>query len=230
MSRSIIFSPEEYYHCYCRGTEKRKIFLDKKDYERFIALLFVCNSTEKIHLSDHKGKALEELFKIDRKETLVDIGAYCLMPNHFHLLIREKTENGISLFMQKIMTAYTMYFNKKYGRTGALFESRFRAEHANNNNYLKYLFSYIHLNPVKIINSNWKEEGIKNKKEAINFLHNYRYSSYIDYMNYPRLQNRILNKEAFPKYFSTKNSFESEIFEWLSMSRSNLDNGRVVKE
>lgn len=216
MSRSIIFSPEEYYHCYCRGTEKRKIFLDKKDYERFLALLFVCNSKERIHLSDHKGKAFEELFKINLENTLVDIGVYCLMSNHFHLLIREKEENGISLFMQKVMTAYTMYFNKKYQRTGSLFESSFRAEHVDGDNYLKYLFSYIHLNPIKIINPKWKEEGIRNKKESINFLHSYMYSSYLDYIRDIRPQIAILNKEAFPGYFSTKKSVESEIFEWLS--------------
>jgi len=223
MSRSITFAPEEFYHCYGRGTEKRKIFLNNKDYERFLALLFVCNSTERIHLSDYKERSFDELFEINRKDTLVDIGAYCLMSNHFHLLLHEKIDNGISLFMQKIMTAYTMYFNKKYERTGSLFESRFRAEHADSDKYLKYLFSYIHLNPAKIIDPKWKEEGIKNKKETINFLRDYKYSSYIDYLNFSRPQGVILNETAFPLYFDTKDKFEEEIFDWLSLSRLNLD-------
>ncbi|MEI7810641.1 MAG: transposase [bacterium] len=223
MSRSIIFAPDEFYHCYDRGTEKRKIFLNKIDYERFLALLFVCNSTERIHLSDYKGRSFDELFVIDRKGSLVDIGVYCLMPNHFHLLLHEKVDNGISLFMQKLSTAYTMYFNKKYERTGSLFESRFKAEHADDDKYLKYLFSYIHLNPVKLIQKDWKEKGIKNKKEAVTFLQNYKYSSYVDYLNFNRPQSVILNKSAFPEYFNTKDKFEEEIFDWLQLSRLNLD-------
>src|SRR3989339_325531 len=101
MSRNIIFSPEEYYHSYCRGTEKRKVFLDKKDYQRFIHLLFMCNSENKIHLSDYGKKSFVEIFEIDRGKTLVDVGAYCLMPNHFHLLLKETGDGNISLFMQK---------------------------------------------------------------------------------------------------------------------------------
>ena len=217
MSRTFIFAPGEYYHCYSRGTEKRKIFLNKKDHERFIALLFACNNTKTIHLSDHQGKSLDEIFSLEREDSLVDIGAYCLMPNHFHLLLYEKQKNGISLFMQKLMTAYTMYFNKKYDRTGSLFESRFRARHASDDRYLKYLFSYIHLNPLKIIDSEWKENGIKDKKEAIEFLKKYYYSSYVDYLSTDnRSQGLILNKGAFPDYFNQPKDFQDEIFEWLN--------------
>ena len=216
MSRNIIFSPEEYCHCYGRGTEKRKIFLNRKDHERFTHLLFVCNSKNTIHLSDYGKKSFDDIFDIDRNETLVDIGAYCLMSNHFHLLIREKEDGNLSLFMQKLMTGYTMYFNKKYDRTGSLFESRFRAQHVDGDEHLKYLFSYINLNPVKMIDSNWKEEGIKNKIEAKKFLQEYIYSSYLDYLGYGRAQKIILNREAFPDYFPNKEDFEEEIYEWLT--------------
>ncbi|MEK7140271.1 MAG: transposase, partial [Patescibacteria group bacterium] len=109
MSRNFVFSEEEFYHCYGRGTEKRKIFLSKKDYERFLNLLFVCNSTKTIHLSDFKEKSFNEIFLLPRENTLIEIGAYCLMPNHFHFLLKEKQKDGISLFMQKTITAYTMY-------------------------------------------------------------------------------------------------------------------------
>ena len=217
MSRNIIFIPNEYYHCYCRGTEKRKVFLSKTDYQRFIHLLFVCNSKKIIHLSDHKKKSFAEIFEIEREETLVEIGAYCLMPNHFHILLKEREDGNISLFMQKLMTAYTMYFNKKYERTGSLFESKFRAQHANENIYLKYLFSYIHLNPVKLIQKDWKENGIKNKNQTKKFLSQYEYSSYLDYMEEKRAQEIILNKKAFPEYFSNKKEFEEEIFDWISV-------------
>lgn len=217
MSRNIVFSTEEYYHCYSRGTEKRKIFLDMGDYKRFIHLLFVCNSTKKIHLSDYKKKSFVEIFEINREETLVDIGAYCFMPNHFHLLLKEKEDGNISLFMQKLMTAYTMYFNKKYERTGSLFESKFRAQHVSKNRYLKYIFSYIHLNPIKLIDAHWKENGIKNKIQTKKFLQQYKYSSYLDYMGENRAQKIILNYEAFPEYFPSKKDFEQEIFDWISI-------------
>ena len=117
MSRKIIFSLGENYHIYNRGNDKRVTFQNKTDYDRFIALLYLCNSVKNIRLSDYPKVKLEKLLDIKRGETIVDIGAYCLMPNHFHLLIHEKTENGISKFMQKLLTAYTMYFNKKNERT-----------------------------------------------------------------------------------------------------------------
>ena len=190
--------------------------MNKKDYRRFIHLLFVCNSKSTIHLSDHSEKSSDEIFKINREKTLVDIGAYCLIPNHFHLLLKEKEGGNISLFMQKLMTAYAMYFNKKYERTGSLFESKFRAQHTNKDNYLKYLFSYIHLNPIKLINSKWKEDNIKNTAEIKKHLHQYEYSSYLDYMKKNRIQKIILNTEAFPGYFPSKKDFEEEIFDWIS--------------
>src|SRR3989344_7294962 len=218
MSRNFSFSTGEYYHCYSRGTEKRKIFLSRKDYERFIALLFVCNSTETIHLSDHWKKSFNQIFNIPRSETIVDIGAYSFMPNHFHLLLREKKEDGISLFMQKLITAYTMYFNKKYNRTGALFESRFKAEHANKDKYLKYLFSYMHLNPEKLMGPAWKEGGGKNIGGAKKFLGEYTYSSYSDYSKKEsRPQGVLLNKNSFSGYFIDIKDFGEEMLDWLNV-------------
>lgn len=217
MSRNFIFSEGEYYHCYGRGTDKRKIFLDKKDYYRFLQLLFVSNSKDTIHLSNFSKKSFAEIFSIQRKGALVDIGAYCLMPNHFHLLVKETQEKGISLFMQKLMTAYTMYFNKKYNRRGSLFESTFKGQHIQGDRYLKYIFSYIHLNPIKILDSTWKENGIKDIKSAKEFLSRYAYSSYPDFFaEGMRAQSAILTSGSFPSYFQNKSEFKSEIFEWLT--------------
>lgn len=219
MSRNFIFSEGEYYHCYSRGVEKRKIFLNKKDHERFLQLLFVCNSSKIIHLSNFQGQPFNRIFDLDKEETLVEIGAYCLMPNHFHLLIREKNKGGISLFMQKLITAYTMYFNRKNERKGSLFESTYKAKHVTGDRYLKYLFSYIHLNPVKIIQKDWKKKGVKSKKEAVKFLENFAYSSYQDYCELDRVQKGILSIENFPEYFSTQENFKDEIFEWLEFGK-----------
>ena len=161
---------------------------------------------------------MSEIFNEDRTDTLVDIGAWCLMPNHFHLLIREKTESGISTFMKKLLTSYSMYFNKKYHRTGSLFEGPFKAKHLDYDQYLKYQFTYIHLNPIGIVDSGWKEKRIEDKKKAKTFLDNYKYSSYSDYGGGKRLERNILNKEAFPEYFETVLDFKNMVSEWLNFN------------
>lgn len=212
--RKVNFVPGEYYHIYNRGNSKQKIFNDEKDYEHFIHLLYLSNTTRNVTVRDIS----REKFTFDRETLLVNIGAYCLMPNHFHLLINESVEGGVSKFMQKLTTAYVMYYNKKYNRTGSLFEGKFKSQHAGYDIYLKYLFSYIHLNPIKLIDNNWKEDGIKNKKVTLEYLSKYKYSSYFDYMGVDRLQNKILNTESFPKYFPTHESFKNEIFDWIKFT------------
>ncbi len=212
--RKINFVQSEYFHIYNRGNDKKIIFKDQEDYNRFIGLMYACNQKENFK-SDNLKKD-QGLFNVIRKTNLVDIGVYCLMSNHFHILITGIEEGGISKFMQKISTAYVMYYNKKYKRSGSLFEGKFKAEHVDNDRYLKYLFSYIHLNPVKIINRKWKKIGINNKNKVIKFLNQYNYSSYLDYLGENRVQNKILNINSFPNYFPTKNKFKEEIFEWLN--------------
>src|SRR3989344_7978889 len=133
MLRKISFAPEEFYHLYNRGVDKRNIFTCVNDYNRFVTLLYLCNNTKPTSIEHElrSGRVFTELLNTERGKLLVDIGAYCLMPNHFHILIREKDNNGISTFMKKLSTAYSMYFNNKYKRSGALFEGRFKAQHAN---------------------------------------------------------------------------------------------------
>ncbi len=207
----------EFYHIYNRGNSKQKIFNDKEDYFRFMSLLYACNSTNNFRVFTLSKE--ESPYDFKREGQIVSIGSYCIMPNHFHILITQKEEGGISKFMQKITTAYVMYYNKKYKRTGGLFEGKFKSQHINNDRYFKYLFSYIHLNPIKLIQKNWKEVGIKNKKDVLEFLFQYQQSSYSDYLGTKRVQNIILNNEDFPKYFFNKESFTSEIFEWLNYKR-----------
>lgn len=212
--RKIPFASGEFYHLYNRGNSKQKIFHNAEDYARFMGLLYACNQKENFKI-DNLSKG-ESLYETEKRSKLVSIGAYVLMPNHFHLLITNKEENNISKFMQKISTAYVMYYNKKYERTGGLFEGKFKSQHLNTDRYLKYIFSYIHLNPVKLIDSKWKDRGIQNKQKALKFLKKYTYSSYLDYLGINRLQNKILDTKAFPKYFPDKRSFLNEIFDWLN--------------
>ncbi len=221
MQRKFNFAPEEYYHLYNRGTEKRTIFLDYGDYLRFLVLLHVANFSQPVHLSNHQGLSLPitTLWLKSFGDKLVDIGAYCLMPNHFHLLVREKKENGIPQFMKKLLTGYSMYFNKKRTRTGQLFEGTFKATHVNNDEYLKYLFAYIHLNPVKSLDpKNWKNKIIKNKELAQNHLDQYEYSSYPHYSGRMRPSDSILNPKVFPEYFTEYKDFSDFIKDWINYS------------
>jgi REP element-mobilizing transposase RayT len=210
--RKVPFVPGEYYHIYNRGNSKQKIFRSEEDYARFVALLYVTNGTSSIDL---RGVKREEIFFFERGEAQVAIGAYCLMPNHFHILLTPLTDDGVKSFMLKLSTGYSMYFNKKYFRTGSLFEGRFKSEHVNEDRYLKYLFSYIHLNPVKLIQSDWREQGIKNMNATLQYLNTYQYSSYLD-SEQVRTQTPILNRHSFPKYFEDKSGVDREMMEWLT--------------
>ncbi len=208
--RKISFIKGEYYHIYNRGNSKQKIFNDKEDYQIFTKFLRLCNQEERIRLrnvSDH--------FLKKDSEPLISIGAYVLMPNHFHILLTEKMDNGITKFMQKISTGYAMYYNQKYKRTGSLFEGKFKSQHLDNDKYLKYIFSYIHLNPIKLIDKDWKENGLKDRDRATDFLKSYQYSSYLDYYGDERAQKYILNRRDFPDYFPTKEHFIGEIIYWF---------------
>ena len=212
MERKFSFAPGEYYHVYNRGVEKRKIFLSDKDYKRFIRLIYLCNSKKPVDFGEVKDIPLVE---IERGETLVHVGAYCLMSNHFHLLLREKADQGVSKFLGKILTAYSMYFNKRYERKGRLFENKFQAQHADNDEYLKYLFAYIHLNPVKLIEPDWKSVGVINKGNVKKWITSYTYSSYLDYLGYNREEKLLIDRTEFPDYFSSNQGFEKYLEEWL---------------
>jgi len=219
----------EYYHIYNRGNSKQEIFLDKEDYDRFIKLLYICNSEKKINFrKDIINKSINA-FDFERGNQIVFVGAWVLIPNHFHIYItipkgrafgekdNEKNSlNTISLFINKVCTSYSMYFNRKYGRTGSLFEGRFKSVHIKDEVQAKHLFSYIHLNPVKLIQSDWKESGIKDKDSVLKFLSEYKWSSYQDYVGVRRKENKILNLDNFLNFFENSEIFKKEIFDWIN--------------
>src|SRR3989338_7110933 len=129
MERKLTFSIGEYYHLYNRGVEKRDIFLEKMDSVRIQRLIYLANGANPIRFSETESRVLDS---IDRGSPFVAVGAYVLMPNHFHILVNEIIENGLSRFMEKLATGYSMYFNKKYERVGPLFQGRFKGEHVDN--------------------------------------------------------------------------------------------------
>jgi len=188
----------EIYHVVTRGVERRPIFTSRDDYCRGVFSLFEFNDEKPVLIKERRKDRLQakkngrEQFSADRK-LLVEILAFCLMPNHIHLLLRQIKENGISDFMRKFGAGYATYFNKKYKRTGHLFQGRFRAVYVGSEEQLKNTFVYIHANPAELIEPGWKEEGIENPEEVIEFLENYKWSSYADYIgrkNFPSLTNR----------------------------------------
>lgn len=213
--RKNVISIDEFYHLYSRGVDKRIIFLDDNDRKRFVRLLFLCNGSKPLVYKTIQGLPLD---KIDVGDKLVAIGAYALMPNHFHLLIKEITENGVVKFMSKLLTSYSMYFNKKYERNGTLFGSEFKSEHLDSDEYLKYIFAYIHLNPVKIIYPKWRDGGEFDLVKIKEFLAEYEFSSYKDYIGIKRESGIILNKNVFPDYFTNEGDFESYINEWINFN------------
>ena len=176
-TRKTPFAIGEWYHCYSRGVDKRIVFDDEQDYRRFLEYLYLVNTGAPLHRADLGIRDLEEILLLPRKDALVAIGAFCLMPNHFHLVLKEIVEGGITTFMQKLGTAYTMYFNARYERTGNLFVKPFRSRYVDTDRYFQYLINYLHCNPAELYEPGWKMGEVKNIKALIEKLIAYPYSS-----------------------------------------------------
>ena len=190
--RRMRFINGEFYHVYNRGVEKRRIFMDDKDYLRFIHCLFEFNDVDTVLNFGFHYRGSTSIVERKPRKLLVDIIAFALMPNHYHLVLRQRSENGIPIFLQKIGTGYTMYFNAKHDRSGVLFQGAYKAKHVHEDRYLRYLVQYIHLNPVDIFQNNWEEDGINNLQKTLTFLEQHRWSSYLDYLNKPNFPS-VLN-------------------------------------
>ncbi|MCX6756490.1 MAG: transposase [Candidatus Nomurabacteria bacterium] len=204
----------EFYHIYNRGNGKSQIFLDDEDYERFTKLLYIANSELKFNFRNSIVRNNIDSFDFERGETLVNVLAWVLMPNHFHIiLISPRSDlgekfNPITEFIRKVSTSYSMYFNKKYGRTGSLFEGKFKSNHVGEENYFNYLFSYVHLNPVKLIQKDWKINGINDKNKTIDYLKKYKYSSFFDYFVDSRKYSKIIDRQILPDHIRVNHTRE----------------------
>ena len=212
----------EIYHIYNRGVDKRDIFMDDEDRMRFIHDLYEFNDRNPaLNLNDRLKRSKTNnrevgLPEIQRnpRELLVEILAFCMMDNHFHLMIRSVSENGVTEFMRKLGTGYTNYFNKKYERTGALFQGKFKSVHLEKDSHLMYLPIYIHFNPLDFEFPEWRKGKIKNYKKAIEFLDTYRWSSYMDYTgqkNFPSL----IQKDFILHRVGNESKFKKEMIDWL---------------
>ncbi len=217
--RQISFTEGEIYHIYNRGVEKRNIFLDNKDYFRFIHDLFEFNDEEPASLLYYKKPFIQSYetksHRIDHKRKLiVEILVFALMPNHFHLLLRQRKESGISQFMHKLGVGYSMYFNQKYERAGSLFQGPYKAVLVEKDSHFLHLPYYIHLNPLDLKFLEWRNKEIKNYRAAVKFLKNYRWSSFLDYIgkkNFPS----VTQREFLMEFFKGPQNYKKEIIKWL---------------
>jgi len=164
------------YHVYNRGVEKRPIFIDDQDYRTFLNIL-------KIVLTPKEDLDNAEFINITNKADSIDLISYCLMPNHFHFIVKQADETAMSEFMKIIMTAYVPYFNKRYKRVGSLFQGRYKAVLVDRDEYLSHLSRYIHMNPL----------------EENNNLKKYPYSSYKYYLSgsHPKWLRPLIVKDLF---------------------------------
>ncbi|MFA6306187.1 MAG: transposase [Patescibacteria group bacterium] len=191
-----MFNSDYYYHIYNRGVEKRRVFLDKSDYQRFLLSLEEFNRLEPVGSLYDLGKRnkrnsipnkrnsipLKESNSSNSSAPLVDVICYCLNPNHFHLLVKQKIESGISKFIHKLSLGYTNYFNNKYSRSGALFQGKYKRKEIKTEGGLLKLSVYI--------NCNAEIHGI-DKKE------NWPWSSYKSFLKgNPLTRNRIPLRES----------------------------------
>jgi putative transposase len=180
------FATGEIYHVYNRGVEKREVFLETSDYFRMVHDLYELNDKNYIFNSDYYLKHHStQPERNNEKEILVEILAFVLMPNHYHLALRQAAENGIVKFMQKLGTGYVVYFNKKNNRVGPLFQGSFQATHIDTDDYMQNLLGYIHTNPTALYQGS--------TSVMMEFLEKYRWSSFLDYIgisNFPSVTSR----------------------------------------
>jgi len=144
--RNIEFINDEYYHVFNRGVDKRIIFNTTEQQYFFFRRLDLLNTTNSSKLIANQRSKRKDKEIIAEGEKLVDIVAYCLLPNHFHLLLKQKVDNGISQYMQRLGTSYTKFFNQQEKRSGSLFQGKFKATHLSGEFALPTVSAYVNLN------------------------------------------------------------------------------------
>jgi putative transposase len=197
--RKTEFANGEYYHIYNRGVDKRDIFLDIREYERFLLSMRLLNNERDGLMQEWrdilrvspKAKLSEFPELSSGKKPGVEFIAYCLNPNHHHFILKQLKEGGIKNFMHKLNTSYTNYFNSKHERSGSLFQGTFKSAHIDSNEYLLYLSAYVNKN---------------------NFIHgyskndNWSYSSLPDYLG--KRNDNLINRDVILGQFKNVGEYK----------------------
>ena len=197
-SKNIIKQYEAggYYHLYNRGVERRIIFEDELDYKTFISYLKIYLTPLNLRgptLKDEEGKTISPSRVINNFVDDIELYAYCLMPNHFHILLKQNSERAIASFMQSIITKYVRYFNKRYKRVGGLFQDKYKCVTIKSEEQYTYLSKYIHRNPLPDHPTRTDLEGLRV----------YKYSSYGNYLGL--FKQSWVKTEDILSYFSKTN-------------------------
>ncbi len=194
--------PGEYYHIYNRGAFKQNLFKDIRDYARFLFYTLYAQSPIPFHHIDRilKTFTATDGFVVSPEETNdiilnrgVELTAFCLMPNHYHLLVKEVEEGGIAYYMQRVGSGYTKYFNTKYEASGRIFQGAYKSRHVADDNYLLYLSAYIHRNPREL--PAWKNKEFE-----------YPWSSLKDFTEANRWGGLLMSDIIAGQFETTKNS------------------------
>ncbi len=204
MTRHLKFSVGEYYHIFNRGTEKRKIFLDKQDLYYFLDNLTIANRV------GTKGTGEKEYKSSKGDENLVKIVAFALLPNHFHLLLNENIPGGISKFMQKLITSYVMYFNKKYKRSGVLFQGKFKAKTVAD---LTGISAYVNLN--------YLHHKYRVKKDLFK-------TSYFEYVDPANVKEFVCNKKEVKRILQISGGlkgYKKDAMQWAKVFKESHEKG-----
>jgi len=204
----------EFYHVLNRGVEKRPVIKNDSDRLRFVHSLFIFNDARP--LDENHARAGFEMSAVERKP-LVHLHAWCLMPNHYHLLISplEDDLRNLSRFMKKLNMGYARYFNEKYDRSGYLWQGRYKKVHMERDAHFIRMPSYIHLNPLDIFMPEWRNAPITNTQKALDHLANYRWSSHLDYASVKNFPS-IISKDLLTGMFSSPNAYLDHLRRTLS--------------
>lgn len=232
--RKIKFVKGGIYHIFNRGVEKRNIFQDDIDRWRFLQGLYLFNDEEKStnllwRLEKRKGglnfRILKNFVEKEngKRRPLVKIMADCLMSNHYHLLLEEIEEGGISAFMHKIGTGYACYFNRKHERVGSLFQGTFKAVPVDKDLYLQYLLVYLNVvNPGELVEPKLKERGVKNIDTIMKFTAEYPWSTHQEYLG--KRNSIVIDKGLLGDFFPIQTKYRAFVKDVLLTKRFNTVN------
>jgi len=222
--RKTPFVPDEYYHIYSRTILNVPEFRDNRNAERLAQAFLITNSTKSseafLFLKNNKNVTINDALEIVRQgEKLVDVLCYCIMPDHYHLLLKELKEGGISNFIRKSNISIAKYVNIKNDRRGPLFESRFNSKHIDTNEYLVHLSLYIHLNPLDFISGRaWRENKLKGWPGEKKKLLEYPWSSLKSYLDDNHRDPIISGTEIITDQFDNNKDYELFLQDWSEES------------
>jgi len=213
--RKVALVDDNYYHIYNRGVDKREVFLDEGDYQRFIISMVLLNDEQDglmlrwrdFRKTNKTGTLADfQTLNVWKRKPIVEINAYSMLPNHFHYILKQISKKGVEKFMQKIGNSYTKYFNEKYQRVGSLFQGTFKSSHIKSNSQMLRMSVYV--------NCNSEIHGIAKAE-------NYRWCGFPEYLG--KRDSGLCDKKVVSSHFRNYNDLRN-------YAEENIQNFRQIKE